>query len=181
MNSPRVIAVMAILLLTVLPAARAAAGKATSDLVPPAKRQATVEKAERLTLPPAPPEVAADLPHPFNPPDFNQPHPSEVAANTGPRAAPAQSSASGPPPPSGPAGDREILELLADRLTPSGTFIIGGKPLLVINNKRFEVGTRFTVTYDNQDYELELTSINRTTFALRYRNEEITRPIAARK
>ena len=54
---------------------------------------------------------------------------------------------------------------------------IGGSPRLVMGSKRFEVGTRFTVTYNNEDYELELVRIDRTTFTLRYRGEEITRPI----
>jgi hypothetical protein len=46
-----------------------------------------------------------------------------------------------------------------------------------MGSKRFEVGTRFTVTYNNQDYELELVAIDRTTFTLRYRGEQLTRPI----
>lgn len=74
-------------------------------------------------------------------------------------------------------GDRQILEALASQLTPTGTIQIGGAPRLVMGSKRFEVGTRFTVTFNNQDYELLLTNIDRTTFTLRYRNEEITRPI----
>ncbi len=56
-----------------------------------------------------------------------------------------------------------------------------GAPRLIIANKPFEIGTRFTVTYNGQDYELELTSIDRTTFTLRYRNEETTRPITPTK
>jgi hypothetical protein len=52
-----------------------------------------------------------------------------------------------------------------------------GAARLVIGNRPFEVGTRFTATYNNQDYELELVAIDRTTFTLRYRGEEITRPI----
>jgi hypothetical protein len=53
----------------------------------------------------------------------------------------------------------------------------GDVPQLVMGSKRFEVGTRFVVTYNGEDYELELVAIARTTFTLRYRGVETTRPI----
>ena len=165
MNTSRIFAAAAALLVS---GETAVAAAAKVDILPPARRQASVEKAQRITQPPAPKQVPEDLPQPFNPPDFNQPDPSERPAPDGP----AQTASH---------GDREILELLAARLTPSGTFIFNEKPLLVISGKRFEVGTRFTVAYDGRDYELELTAIDRTTFTLRYRGEEVTRPIAIRK
>jgi hypothetical protein len=40
-----------------------------------------------------------------------------------------------------------------------------------------KMGAHFTITYKSQDYDLELTGIDGTNFTLRYRNEEITRPI----
>ena len=70
-----------------------------------------------------------------------------------------------------------MLESLAVGLKPSGTFVMNGKHLLIIDRNRFEVGTKFIVSFNNQDYELELVAIDRTTFTLRYRGEEITRPI----
>jgi hypothetical protein len=86
--------------------------------------------------------------------------------------------APGPAPaPAKPPGDHEILESLAAQMKPTGMFVVNGSPRLAIGRKLFEVGTRFTVTYNNQDYELELVTIERTTFTLRYRGEEITRPI----
>lgn len=145
--------------------------KAAADIAPPQRRQATVDTAEALTqrTPPAP--VSSEVKNPFNPADFD---PGEqgppVAASPG--AAPA-----GPVAPPKPPGDREVLETLAARLTPSGMISMGGKPLLIIDRNRFEVGTKFIVTYNEQDFELELVSIDRTTFTLRYRGEEITRPI----
>jgi hypothetical protein len=69
------------------------------------------------------------------------------------------------------------LEKLAGQISPTGVIQLRGAPRLVIGGKPFEVGTRFTATYNSQDYELELVSIDRTTFTLRYRGEEITRPI----
>lgn len=146
----------------------ATATKAASDILPPARRQQVVDLAQTLAQPPAPKPVPEDLPQPFNPPDFEKP----AADETRPIAAPGA-----PAEPAGPAGDREILETLAARLVPSGTFVYLGKPQLVIGKNRFPVGTKFTVTFNAEDYELELVSIDRTTFTLRYRGEEITRPI----
>ena len=151
-----------------LPAvAFAAAAKA--DIQPPLKRQATVDTAERLATRTVPPSVTASLASPFNPPGFDKPDVPEVAQKE------VAAIPDAPPP---PPGDRDILEALAVQLTPTGTIThFDGNPRLVMGSKRFEVGTRFTVTYNNQDYELELVAIDRTTFTLRYRGEQLTRPI----
>lgn len=162
-------------LMALPPAFGAAAAKGKSDLLPPARRKETVDKAQWLTRTPEPAVLAEGetLPLPFNPPDFNRPDPGEARTAAGSQAAgPAAAAA-----PAGPTGNLEILETLAARLVPSGTFIIGGAPQLVIGKNRFPVGTKFTVTYNNEDFELELVSIDRTTFTLRYRGEETTRPI----
>jgi hypothetical protein len=79
--------------------------------------------------------------------------------------------------PAAPATDRQTLETLAAQITPSGVIMLRGAPRLIFANKPFEVGTRFTATYNNQDYELELVAIDRTTFTLRYKGEDVTRPI----
>lgn len=151
------------------------AARIVSDLQPPQRRQATVTTAERLAERTTAPALPEDLISPFNPPDFDKPEGGEIAATPSQRNAETRSTAPLPPPP--PPGDREILEALAAQLTPTGTMQSGDSPLLVMGSKRFEIGTRFIVTYNNQDYELELVSIDRTTFTLRYRGEEITRPI----
>ncbi len=70
-----------------------------------------------------------------------------------------------------------MLDKLAAQISPTGVIMLRGAPRLVISNRPFEVGTRFTATYNNQDYELELVAIDRTTFTLRYRSEEVIRPI----
>ncbi len=150
----------------------AAATKAAADLAPPTKRQAIVDTAGHLAQRKPPPPVAADLPSPFNPPDFDKPDPSDPA-----HVAPGPTAAVATPQPVAPPTDRQTLETLASQITPSGMIQLRGTPRLIIGNKPFEVGTRFTATYNNQDYDLELVAIDRTTFTLRYRNEEITRPI----
>lgn len=152
----------------------AQAAKVTADVAPPQRREAVVETAERLTNRPSPAAVPAELASPFNPANFDQ---ADRAGEAGARATPGTTAAAGPVEPAKPAGDREILETLAARLTPSGMIAMGGRPLLIIDRNRFEVGTKFIVTYNEQDYELELAAIDRTNFTLRYRGEEITRPI----
>jgi len=161
----------------ILPAALSAQ-KSTSDLLPPVRRQASVDIAALLTRPPEPLPVPADLRDPFNPPDFNQPDPSQAGNQGG--TAPTELPGA-PAEPARPAGDRDVLEMLAAQIRPTGMILLRNAPRLIISNKPFEVGTRFTVTYNGQDYELELTAIDRTTFTLRYRNEETTRPITPTK
>ena len=164
------------------PAALLAAAKVSSDLTSPQKRQAIVDVAEKLAHRPPVKALPADQPSPFNPKDFDKPDPSEAppTAGTSP-ATPATPSGDGSAPtpakPAGPTTDRETLETLATQITPSGVIMLRGSSRLIIANRPFEVGTRFTATYNGQDYELELVSIDRTTFTLRYRGEEITRPI----
>jgi hypothetical protein len=171
-------------LLLAPPMARAAdVAKGTSDIVPTQKRQTTIDAAERLTKAPTPAPLPADLPQPFSPVDFEKPDPDELKAiqAAGGRATPAGGSATPAATPSGPTTDRETLEVLASRIPSTGTIMLpGGRPLLIVGKNRIEIGAKFTVTYNNQDYELELVAIDRTTFTLRYRSEEVTRPIRTR-
>lgn len=155
------------------------------DIMPAARRQASVDLAERLARRPAPDPLPADMPSPFNPADFDKPDPAQTKAAGG-------AVAGGPGPKSGPGGpapapaapvasdDREILEMLAQRITPSGMIALGGRPRIIVAGKPLEIGTRFTVTYKDQDYELELVAIQGNNFTLRYRNEETVRPIKPR-
>jgi hypothetical protein len=147
------------------------AAKVTPDLLPPQRRQASVVIAERLARLTPPPPVPENLNSPFNPRGFDKAETPET-----PRT-PTEQDTAAQAQPAAPLGDRQILEVLAAQLSPTGTMQIGGSPRLVMGAKRFEVGTRFTVTYNNEDYELELVTIDRTTFTLRYRGVEITRPI----
>jgi hypothetical protein len=150
------------------------------DIAPFVKRQASVELAERLANRKTPEPLTAELPSPFNPADFDKPDPSDPNRAGGTPVAggqrPAGAVASTQPTPT--AGDRETLEMLAVRIPSTGTINLGGKPMLVVaGGKRLEIGAKFTVTFNDQDYELELVAIDRTTFTLRYRNEETVRPI----
>jgi hypothetical protein len=165
-----------------------AAARITADIVPPPRRQSVLETAEKLAQREPVKPLPADLPSPFNPAGFDKPEPAEVSP-AAPKGAPppgesplpsggvAGGGTPAPAKPAVPSTDRETLEMLAAQITPSGVIERGGRPRLVFANRFFEVGTRFTASYNSQDYELELVAIDRTTFTLRYRGEEITRPI----
>lgn len=158
---------------------RSASKPATSDLVAPAKRQETVDKAIRLTRQPTTVPVPAKFPSPFSPVNFEQPDPEEQKANAAAGIRTAGQTPAGPAQPAGPVGDRELLEVIAARIQPTGSVTVRAKPLLTFPGKTVGVGQSFLVTYNGQDYELELVGIERTTFTLRLRGEEITRPIKA--
>ncbi len=166
----------ALLLLVVGPAVLSAATP-KPDIAPPLRREASVAVANKLTKRPVPAPVSAELPNPFNPANFNDPDPDAPRLPGAGRPGAGGTAAAGAAGSVRPPGDREILDTLASRLTPSGTLSLGGKPLLIIDRNRFEVGTKFIVTFNEQDFELELVAIDRTTFTLRYRGEEVTRPI----
>jgi hypothetical protein len=74
-------------------------------------------------------------------------------------------------------GDHEILTAIAVRVTPTGTFDLGGTRWLQFSKKRLKVGDKLTVTHEGQDYTLVLSAIDATNFTLRLNREEITRPI----
>ena len=170
-----------------------AASRVLADLQPAPKRQATVDLAAGLARRPAPEPLPTDLVSPFNPPGFDRAEPAVSArpsaapatpagAVSGPAAPAAGASAVPSAPvvpttPSAPVTPRETLEAIAAQITPSGTMVFRGKPRLLIAGKPFEVGTRFTASFNTEDHELELVAIERTTFTLRYRGEDVTRPI----
>jgi hypothetical protein len=73
--------------------------------------------------------------------------------------------------------DRDRLELLAGRLSPSGSVQIGGSSILLFGQKKFKVGDVYPIVFQDVTYELHITSIDQNNFTLRLNNEEITRPI----
>jgi hypothetical protein len=70
-----------------------------------------------------------------------------------------------------------MLEVLAAQLKSTGTMQTGDTTMLAIGSKTWPVKSILLVSYNNKEYELELVRIERTTFTLRYRGEELTRPI----
>ncbi|MBC7369532.1 MAG: hypothetical protein H7343_22415 [Undibacterium sp.] len=159
-----------------------AATTAGGDVAPIAKRRPTVELAQRLAVisPPAP--LPADAVLPFNPVAFGQPNPEEQRAIdqalANQQALTATAPAGGAQAKPG-ATDREQLAAIAARIPVKATIFVGisKEPNLVIGNKFYKIGSKFTVAYSGIDYALELTAIDSTTFTLRLNGEAITRPI----
>jgi hypothetical protein len=148
--------------------ALAVAARAAGNIDLPARRQLVVETAERLTRPAVPAPLPPDLKSMFNPPRFDQADVDERPA--------------GPAAPSGPASARELLETIAARIPPTGTMTdLSGETLLTFGTKKVRRGDVIGVEYNGQTYDLELVAIDRTTFTLRYRGEETTRPIKPTK
>jgi hypothetical protein len=162
----------AMLLLVAAPCVSAAVAKRTraveSDLTPSDARQPVLDLASRLARPSDPVPVSAGLKTPF---DFDKPAPDEAPAQNG------QGQTEAP----AVKGPREILESVAALIKPDGTFVIQGQPILVFRQRRLKVGDKFTITFDGSDYELELAAIASTSFTLRYKGEETTRPIKSGK
>jgi hypothetical protein len=142
----------------------AAGGEPPGDLPPPAQRAAQVAAAERLAVRPRLAPAPAAAPSPFAPLGFEPAGPGEAPRN----AAGATEK---------PRGDRETLELLAAQLSPSGVIVLRGSHLLILSNRHHPAGTRFTVSHQGQEHELLLAEVTRTTYTLRYREEETTRTI----
>jgi hypothetical protein len=112
---------------------------------------------------------------PFAPENFEMTDAEEAAAAEAARrqANAANGTPSGPAQPS----DRELLEAIMGKIRPGGTAVLLGQPILMIGKKFVKIGAHFTVTYKSSDYDLELTQIDGSNFTLRYKSEEITRPI----
>jgi hypothetical protein len=142
----------------------------SSDLASPQKRQATVRLAELLTRisDRAP---MASMQSPFSPAGFDGPPSGEIAPN---REGDVYAVPNAQPP---PASDRSILELLSARIPSTGTLARDGKMMLTVGPKRIEAGQVLVVADGVKEYEFEVVAITSTTFTLRFRNEEITRPV----
>jgi hypothetical protein len=148
--------------LLLLPCLAAAAG---SDLLPPNRRQPTVELARSLAEPSRLSDLPTDLRTPFNPPGFDQPDPDEKPPAPPPEA------------PKLPSTDREILNLIAEKLAPTGTFVMGGETILLIGKTKVKIGATLPVSYEGRTLAVQVTYIDRTSYSLRLNRSEITRAI----
>ncbi len=160
--------------LTLAFASVSSAAAAKSDLATPEARHATVVLAAKLAQATKQPPVSEDLKTPFNPPGFDRPDSEEQKALAATIAAVQGNVAKIRTP-------REILEATAPRIQPEGTGSLRGSPILYFLKKPYRIGDKFTITDEGNAYDLTLTAIDRSTFTLRYRNEEITRPIKTGK
>jgi hypothetical protein len=129
-----------------------------ADVAPPAKRAAVVATAKAL-LEPSPADavqVPTDAKNPFDP--------TEVKVDKGAKV-------------NRPESDYDLLVLLAAQLNPSGMFIMGDSPILLLGQKKAKVGDKLSIPFDDVAYEVEITAIERNTFSLRFNKAEFTRSI----
>jgi hypothetical protein len=138
------------------------------------KRKVSVEKAAAVAKQIKPTVLPTTINQPFAPTGFDLTDAEEAAA-----AAAAARLANPNGPAVAPVSDHQLLQDITAKVHPGGTVTLGGKPLLMFGNKFVRIGSHFTVTYKGMDYDLELTQIDGTNFTLRYKNDQITRPIQA--
>lgn len=146
-----------------------------SEVSTPEKRKLAVEKAQLLAKQTKAEALPAEVLLPFAPPGFELTDAEEAAAAAAAArlAAGSQGAQNGPAPPS----DHELLESIVGKIKPSGTVNLGGQQILMIGHRFVKTGAHFTITYKGTDYDLELIEIDASNFTLRYKSEEITRPI----
>jgi hypothetical protein len=171
--SSLLLALVAVLALT----APRASARVESEIAPPDKRRAAVEKAAAIAKQQKADALPPTLNLPFAPPGFDLTDAEEAAAAAAAAALANRGNPAAPAPPT----DHQVFVEIVDKIRPSGSFMMGGKPLLSFGNKFVKTGSHFTVTYKGTDYDLELTQIDGTNFTLRYKSEEITRPIKTGK
>jgi len=147
-------------LLVVIPLCDARA----SDILSPQKRMVTVDLARTL-LTAKSTELSAEEIAQKNP--FNPVQPAIAIQPQGVVASGAVQGLSG----------HDLLVKLAERVTPSGTMKFGDVHLLLFGQKKIKVGATIPIVFQGITYELQVTSIERISYALRLNNEEIIRPI----
>jgi len=123
------------------------------------KRQATLAQAKELLQEKA---FAPNSKNPFNPEGFGENQTENNVVTTVP---------------TGPRSSRELLQAIGASLKPSGSLILSGEPTLVFGQKRVKAGGFLTITFEGNEYTLEIVSIDRPNFTLRLNREEFTRPI----
>jgi len=81
-----------------------------------------------------------------------------------------------------PTSDKDLLLVLAEQVQPLGAMGVAGNMMLTRKGQKpVKVNDKLTLSFDGTSYEVEVTSIDNTTFSLRYNQTEITRPIKSGK
>lgn len=138
----------------------------------PTKRQEAIDAGTKLLAHHEEPAVTSD---PFHPAGFD-----ELVASIGRPGGSATGTASGetsPAQPTGPRNSRELIQAIGAVLKPSGFFVLSGQPTLLFGQKRVKAGGTVTITFEGNQYTLEITTIAPPNFTLRLNREEFTRTI----
>lgn len=81
-----------------------------------------------------------------------------------------------------PTSDKDLLLVLSEQVQPLGAMGVAGNMMLTRKGQKpVKVNDKLTLSFDGTSYEVEVTSIDNTTFSLRYNQTEITRPIKSGK
>jgi hypothetical protein len=134
----------------------AATTAASSDLATPAQRHESVDHAMALVLPVPPEPLPVDLKNPF------------ILSRDSSKSNDTTKQIS---------SDHEVLEAVAPHIVPSGVVQVGDSPILLLGEKKLKVGDYLTITFEGNEYMVELSSISHSSFTLRLNKEEITQPI----
>jgi hypothetical protein len=134
----------------------------TADLETPQKRAVSVELAASMLKAPAPEEIQVPdgLRNPFDPTAE-----ARIETKSG-----------------RPGSDKELLELLADQLKPTG--VMGRDEAMVLllkGQKGVKLNDKLTLSFDGAAYDVEVIAIDHYNFSLRYNQAEVTRPIKTGK
>lgn len=136
----------------------------------PAKRQQALDRGKALV---ATREIVPAATNPFYPAAF-----TEAVAAMGRISSPSTpEGTTTPTTPTGPRNDRELLQAIATSLKPSGYIVLGGQESISFGQKRVKAGSVLTITFEGNQYTLEVVSIDRTNFTLRLNREEFTRTL----
>lgn len=140
-----------------------------SDILPSQRRQPAVDLALEIVGRVKPEALAPEINNPFYPNSLKAPPPPP----------PMEEGSTEPVEPvyQGPVSNIELLEAVAPQITPSGTMILGGYPLLLFGQKKIQVGDKLPILYEGQRYTLTISAIEGSNFTLKIGNAELTRPI----
>ena len=146
---------------------------AEGTVLNPVTRQAALERGKVLV---ATSEIIPVTVDPFHPQAF-----AETLAAMGRVTGTTPIAGSGgettPKTQTGPRTERDLLQAIAKDLKPSGFIVLGGIPSISFGQKRVKAGGVLTITFEGNQYTLEVTHIDRTNFTLRLNREEFTRTI----
>lgn len=140
----------------------------------PVKRQQALDRGKALVTPREVTAVAAD---PFYPTAFTEAVAAMGRVSGGTTTSVQDTGTTTVPTTTGPRTDRELLQAIAQSLKPSGFIVLGGVPSLSFGQKRVKAGGTLTITFEGNQYTLEVVSIDRTNFTLRLNREEFTRTL----
>lgn len=147
---------------------------AEATVLNPVKRQAALDRGKALV---APREIAPVAVDPFHPQAFAEAVAGAGRVSAGTNPTTGTGGDTGTPAPTGPRTERDLLQAIAKNLKPSGYIVLGGQPSISFGQKRVKAGGVLTITFEGNQYTLEVTNIDRTNFTLRLNREEFTRTI----